>query len=138
MRRAKQRVSKDRALAEIAGDSGTKQEVIHVLLRAGGKAQRGKAGQLLGVAAEVGGDAEMASEVQCALGFPSIEIAAKVEIAAPQAGAAEIIVGMKQGVSPKMVPRVATWLVSSWAKLNSGRHKMAENKIARKRMDGSP
>lgn len=98
VRRAEQRVSKDRALAEISGDSGTKQHVIHVLLRAGGKAQRGNAGKLLGVAAEVGSDAEMASEVECALGFPSIEIAAEVEIAAPQA-AAQIIVGMKQGVS---------------------------------------
>ena len=35
-----------------------------------------------------------------------------------------------------MVPRVATWLVSCWAKLNIGRHKMAENKIARRRIDG--
>jgi hypothetical protein len=37
---------------------------------------------------------------------------------------------------PKRVPRVATWLVSCWAKLNIGRDKRAENKIARKRMDG--
>jgi hypothetical protein len=29
-------------------------------------------------------------------------------------------------------------VVSCWAKLNSGKHKRAENKIARRRIDGSP
>jgi hypothetical protein len=104
VRRAEQRVSKDGALAEISGDSGTKQEVVHVLLRAGRKAQKGNAGKLLGVAAEVGSDAEMAGEVEGALAFPSIEIvAAEVETAAPDIAAdaaAEVIVGMKKGVSP--------------------------------------
>jgi len=100
-RRAEQRMSKDRALAEISGNSGSKQHVIHVLLRAGGKAQRGEAGQLFGVAAEVGSDAEVAGEVESALGFPSTKTAAEVEIGAPEAGAAEVIAGMKQGVSPE-------------------------------------
>jgi hypothetical protein len=103
-RHAEQRVSKDRALAEIARDSGAKQHVIHVLLRAGGKAESGNAGQLFGVAAEVGGEAEVAGEVEGALAFPSTKTSAEVEIAASDAGAAEIIAGMKQGVSPENGP----------------------------------
>jgi hypothetical protein len=43
----------------------------------------------------------MAGEVEGALGFPSTKTAAEVEIAAPDAGAAEVIAGMKQGVSPE-------------------------------------
>jgi hypothetical protein len=58
----------------------------------------------LGVAAEVGRDAEMAGEVEGALTFPSIEIvAAEAETAAPDVAAdaaGDVIVGMKQGVSP--------------------------------------
>ncbi len=104
VRRAEQRVSKDRTLAEISGDSGTKQHVIHVLLRAGRKAEPGNAGQLFGVAAEISSEAEMAGEVEGALGFPSTKTAAEVEIAAPDAGAAEVIAGMKQGVSPENGP----------------------------------
>lgn len=100
-RRAEQSVSKDRALAEISGDGGAEQHVIHVLLRAGGKAQPGNACQLFGVAAEVGGEAEMAGEVEGALAFPSTKTAAEVEIAASDAGAAEVIARMKQGVSPE-------------------------------------
>src|SRR6185312_7808822 len=104
VRRAEQRMSKDRALAEISGDSGTKQHVVHVLSGAGGKAQKGNTGKLLGVAAEVSSDAEMAGEVEGALTFPSIEIvAAEAETAAPEVAAdaaAEVIIGMKQGVSP--------------------------------------
>jgi hypothetical protein len=104
VRHAKQRMSKDRAFAEISGDSGTKQHVVHVLSRAGGKAQKGNAGKLLRVAAEVGSDPEMRGEVEGALAFPAIKIiAAEVESAAPDVAAnaaAEVIVGVKQGVSP--------------------------------------
>jgi hypothetical protein len=103
VRNAKKRVSKDRAFAEISGDGGTKQHVVHVLSRTGGKAQKGNTGKLLGVAAEIGSDAEMRGEVEGALAFPSIEIvAAEVESAAPDVAAdaaAQVVVGMKQGVS---------------------------------------
>src|SRR6185437_8161824 len=84
-RHAEQRVSKDRALAEIYGDCGAKQHVIHVLLRAGGKAEPGNAGQLFGVSAEVGREAEVAGEFEGSLAFASTETAAEVEIAAPDA-----------------------------------------------------
>jgi hypothetical protein len=100
-RLAEQGVSKDRAFAEIAGDGGTKQHVVHVLLCAGGKAQPGNAGQLFGVSAEISGEAEIAGEVEGALAFPSTKTAAEVEIAAPDAATAEVIAGMKQGVSPE-------------------------------------
>ncbi|MCU1221095.1 MAG: hypothetical protein JWN42_2292 [Candidatus Angelobacter sp.] len=74
MRLAEQSVSEDRALAEVCGGSGTKQEVIQMLLRAGGKAQKGNAVKLSGVAADVGGDAEMRNHVESALYLPPVEI----------------------------------------------------------------
>ena len=52
-----------------------------MLPRARGEAQLGKSDQLFGVAAEVCGDAEMGGEVEGALRFPSIEVAAKVAAA---------------------------------------------------------
>src|SRR5882724_9118734 len=97
-------VSEDRALAKVCGGSGTKQIVIEMLLRAGGKTQKGNSGQLFGVAAEVRGDAEMAGEVERALSVPSVEVVA-TEAAAKTAAkvaaktAAEAVAGVKQGVS---------------------------------------
>lgn len=72
-----------------------------MLLRAYGKAQSGKPGQLVGVPGKVRRDAKVAVEIESALAFPSVQVAAAQAAEIPQAAAAEAVIGVKQGISPK-------------------------------------